>query len=893
MTYLKILSNLVTNSRYKVSTLLSSIYIIFRYYYKSQKLNSIIIFTFYIFNIIILLISNFFQLIVINYTTIFILESILGLFIIAYVIQKTEYHRKFSLLLFLLKPFLILIFILVIIFTWELIDLLTINTLVKKDPVGLDSKLVIQTNKSDIILSPSPQTPIDNIIKLNKIQKVFETFNIHQIIDFSIVKDAISDWELIKEIFKRSSNKTTQIADVFISKQVVNVLETTAATAQMFENNLQAAQAAHDMNKQALHVIESTVIHDISQESTLFKAQVVAQNNAELSNIVLIAAQEAILQPQTMPAPVLPEVAEIVHDMITNVEVTEIVHDMITNVEVAEIVHDMITNVQQLQDLIANSSPEVNDLLQEAENAVRSIEQFSANTELRIYPKTLVEILNAKIALQLTKEAVKAVGNADSRDELEKTLKTLKKATEDAIKFAGFVKKAEQDLLKKVSEDFKNIEYACRNGRDGADIVLDSEDHFSSNYYTKSFDKSKNTATKAYLADMIAAESKEDNVNATFLSDIKKKVSAYSEIRNQLQSETQSPDKFKALQKKAKNCFDVIKSSMDSREYFKRLSRLVVTQYRNTLDAARSKVRLLKFWKNCDLSLKQADIDRLVRKQKNNQEILDNFKKKQASFNEHIQTDLNERITSRMSNDPNLLKTEVIAEETEIAKFLRFENVLNDIRSQKDIPVRLKSYSNITNRQKHNADMLYSYTDQRERIEKIVCKHLPKGSEEEIRTVTDNAYRKRLACLTDSNNPGLLITPELVASWEANNSDAAIAEEKRNVTLNYSNDEEVIPSEKLNTHSLTSYQLFKQSEAQFNSQSQTATAAAERRFSELLGLKLRLKTKKAGTTAVVAPVPPVVAAPVVAVPEAQAGQAGGAAGVGYASPHGAYESKGK
>jgi len=526
----------VTNSRYKVSTLLSSIYIIFRYYYKFQKLNSIIIFTFYIFNIIILLISNFFQLIVINYTTIFILESILGLFIIAYVIQKTEYHRKFSLLLFLLKPFLILMFILVIIFTWELIDLITINTLVKKDPVGLDNKAVIQTNKLDIILSPSPQTPIDSIIKINKIQKVFETFNIHQIIDFSIVKDAISAWELIKEVFKRSPNKIAQIPEVFISKQVANVVETTATTAQIANNNLQVAQATHAMNKQILHLIESTVIYDTSQESTLFKEQVVAQNNVELSNIVLIAAQDAILQCPTIPATVLHEVAEII--------------------EVVEIVPDMLATVQQFQDLIANSSSEVNDLLQEAENAVRSIEEFSTNTEVRIYPKTIVDILNAKIALQLAKEAVKAVGETDNRDDFEKKLKALKKATEDATKFAGFVKEAEKDLLKKIAEDFKNSQ----------DIVLDSKDHFSNNYYTKSFDKPNNPATKVYLAHMIKAESEEDAVNARLLADINEAASGYIKTKKQLElslkSKTQSTDD---LKNRLKAYLNFLKSTIDSR----------------------------------------------------------------------------------------------------------------------------------------------------------------------------------------------------------------------------------------------------------------------------------------------------------------------------------------
>jgi len=103
--YFKILLNLVTNSPYTVWTLVLSIYIGLRAYHKSQKSKSIIIFTAYIFNISLVLILKFLQLIVFGNVIIFILEIMLGLFIIAYVIQKTEYHRKDSLLLLLLKFF--------------------------------------------------------------------------------------------------------------------------------------------------------------------------------------------------------------------------------------------------------------------------------------------------------------------------------------------------------------------------------------------------------------------------------------------------------------------------------------------------------------------------------------------------------------------------------------------------------------------------------------------------------------------------------------------------------------------------------------------------------------------------------------------------------------------
>jgi len=279
----------------------------------------------------------------------------------------------------------------------------------------------------------------------------------------------------------------------------------------------------------------------------------------------------------------------------------------------------------------------------------------------------------------------------------------------------------------------------------------------------------------------------------------------------------------------------------------------------------------LKFWRNRDLAFKKATVDAGIEKLfRNQQNHVKKFTEKQDSLSEHRKTDLDAIVKSRMLNNPNLVKTEVELEEQELTTFLGFENVLNDIRAQKNIPVRVNTYRDITNHQSCTAEVLSAYTSQRERIEKLTRKILPKSSEEEIRSATDRVYRKHLAKMNDSNNPGLILTPEIVASCEADNSDAAIAEKKRNVGLNYTNNEQVIPSERLITHSLSSYQLFKQSEAQFNAKSSAEKTAAERRFSEVLGLKLRLKATAA-----------------------TAGQDGGAAGVGYASPHGASESKGK
>ena len=467
----------------------------------------------------------------------------------------------------------------------------------------------------------------------------------------------------------------------------------------------------------------------------------------------------------------------------------------------------------------------------------------------------------------------------------EKKLKALKKITENATKFVGFVKKAEQDLLKKMAEDSKNSPH----------IVLDPKDHFSDNYYTKSFNKTKNTATKAYLADMIKAESAEDAANATLLAEINEAASGYSKTKEQLEramkSKTPSTDSLKASLKAYLN---FLKATIDSREYFKVLSSRVATQYRNTLDAARSKVRLLKFWRNRDLAFKAATkaagIEKLFTKQQNN---VAKFTEKHALLVKQRKRDLEAIVKSRMLNNTNLIETEVVLEEQELTTFLGFENVLNDIRAQKSIPVRVNTYRDITNQQKDTAAVLSSYTSLRESIEKITRKVLPKGSEEEIKVVTDNAYRKKLAKMNDSNNPGLILTPEIVASCAADNSDSVIADKKRNVTLNYSNDEQVIPSEKLSTHSVSSYRLFKQSKAQFEAKSSAERMAAERRFSEVLGLKLRLKSEDATAGAPIVPIVPVPPVPPVVPVVQHQSMFGGAAGVGYASPYGAYESKGK
>jgi hypothetical protein len=180
--YFKILLNLVTNSPYTVWTLVLSIYIGLCAYHKSQKSNSIIIFTAYIFNISLVLILKFLQLIVFDNVIIFILEIMLGLFIIAYVIQKTEYHRKDSLLLLLLKFFSILLLIL---FFNE--TLILSPAVLKKNDIISENKGIVKINTPNIELPPSDEFPADKSgtfdkqLDLNRLKEFFEIAKVNSV----------------------------------------------------------------------------------------------------------------------------------------------------------------------------------------------------------------------------------------------------------------------------------------------------------------------------------------------------------------------------------------------------------------------------------------------------------------------------------------------------------------------------------------------------------------------------------------------------------------------------------------------------------------------------------------------------------------------------------------
>jgi len=110
------------------------------------------------------------------------------LLIIAYVIQKTEYHRKYSLLLLLLKSFLILLLILLLmLFFNETLDSMVTNAVLQKNEIISENKDIVKTNTPNIELPRSDEFPADKSgtsykqLDLSRLKEFFETSKVNAV----------------------------------------------------------------------------------------------------------------------------------------------------------------------------------------------------------------------------------------------------------------------------------------------------------------------------------------------------------------------------------------------------------------------------------------------------------------------------------------------------------------------------------------------------------------------------------------------------------------------------------------------------------------------------------------------------------------------------------------
>lgn len=169
-------------------------------------------------------------------------------------------------------------------------------------------------------------------------------------------------------------------------------------------------------------------------------------------------------------------------------------------------------------------------------------------------------------------------------------------------------------MLKQATEMAKDSANLVKQAvpQDTEDILIDSVDHFASDYYNKLWNRCTTEKAKMYVKDMLEKEAAEDRAAIEIIQDLKEAKSSYDRAKIKIDSvklKLQKPGlsnkqkkeqntQLDDFEEKAKIYSDFIKLHDDSLEYFKSLSTHYKTKYHNTLDAARAKVRLLNIWNN-------------------------------------------------------------------------------------------------------------------------------------------------------------------------------------------------------------------------------------------------------------------------------------------------------